>query len=145
MTMSASIIPTATATQPSTFGIPSASSIYDDSFHDILGPAPKLELLLENNAFPFAHEAGVYIPSTESLFMTSNIFIDPITHQKTIKITRVSVSENPVTSEIINSTVPMPNGGVNNATGFSGPARVRSTQPAACSKCQSSRLTSQGW
>lgn len=117
-TMSASLIPTASTAQPSASGIPSAFSIYDNSFHSILGSAPKLELLLENNAFPFAHEASVYIPSTESLFMSSNIFLDPITKKKTIKISKVSVSENPVTAEIINSTVPMPNGGVNNCDGI---------------------------
>ena len=103
---------------------PSASTglsgfkVYDESFRDILGSAPKLEMILEDNSYPFAHEASVYIPSSESLFMSSNIFTDPATGEKTIKITKASVSEHPVTAEIINSTIPLPNGGVNNGDGI---------------------------
>lgn len=97
--------------------IPSAFSVYNNDFLNIIGPAPKLELLLENNDYPFAHEASVYIPSSESLFVSSNMFTDPVTNEKTIKITKVSISAHPVTSEIINSTIPMPNGGVNHDGG----------------------------
>lgn len=92
----------------------SGFKVYGDSFHDILGSAPKLEMILEDNSFPFAPEAGVYIPSPESLFMSSNLFTDPATGEKTIKITKASVSEHPATAEIIHSTIPLPNGGVNN-------------------------------
>lgn len=93
--------------------IPSAFSVYNNAFLDIIGAAPKLEVLLENNDFPFAHEASVYIPSSDSLFMSSNTFTDPVTNQSTIKISKVNVSAHPVTVEIINSTIPMANGGVN--------------------------------
>lgn len=113
--MTASITP---AAQASASAIPSAFSVYDSKFYDILGPSPKLELLLENNAFPFAHEASVYIPSTESLFVSSNIITDPVTMKETIKVSKVNVGANPVTAEIINSTIPMANGGVNNADGI---------------------------
>ncbi len=104
--------------QAGTFIIPSDFSIYNNDFLRILGSAPKLELLLENNDFPFAHEASVYIPTTDSLFVSSNMFIDPITNKKTIKVTKVNVSAHPVTAEIINTTIPMPNGGVNNGNGI---------------------------
>lgn len=98
--------------------IPSNFSIYNNDFLHILGSAPKLELLLENNAYPFAHEASVYIPSSDSLFMSSNLFTDPITNKSTIKVTKVNVSTHPVTAEIINTAIPMPNGGVNNGNGI---------------------------
>jgi gluconolactonase len=98
--------------------VPSGFSVYDNSFYNILGSAPKLEMILENQSYPFAHEASVYIPSSESLFVSSNRFTDPVTKKETIKITNVSLSENPVTAEIINTTLPMPNGGVNNGDGI---------------------------
>ncbi|KAJ5495723.1 hypothetical protein N7539_000839 [Penicillium diatomitis] len=98
--------------------ISSNFSIFNQGFYSILGNAPKLELVLENNDFPFAHEAAVYIPSSDSLFMTSNMFRDPATNQTTIKISKVNLSAHPVTSEIINSTIPLPNGGVNNGNGI---------------------------
>lgn len=97
---------------------PSAFSVHNDGFLDIIGAAPKLEVLLENSDFPFAHEASVYIPSSDSLFMSSNTFTDPVTNQSTIKISKVNVSAHPVTAEIINSTIPMANGGVNHQDGI---------------------------
>ncbi|CAI7638194.1 unnamed protein product [Penicillium pancosmium] len=98
--------------------IPSAFSIYNNDFLNIIGSTPKLEVILENNDYPFAHEASVYIPTSESLFVSSNLYTDPVTKEKTIKVTKVSVNAHPVTSEIINSTIPMPNGGVNNDGGI---------------------------
>jgi gluconolactonase len=98
--------------------VPSMFSVYDNTFYKILGSAPRLELIHENQSYPFAHEASVYIPSSETLFMSSNIFRDPVTGEETIKITKASVSENPVTAEIIDTTVPMANGGVNHGAGI---------------------------
>jgi gluconolactonase len=98
--------------------IPSAFSIYNNDFLNIIGSTPKLEVILENNDYPFAHEASVYIPTSESLFVSSNLYTDPVTNEKTIKVTKVSVNAHPVTSEIINTTIPMPNGGVNNDGGI---------------------------
>ncbi|EPS34012.1 hypothetical protein PDE_08974 [Penicillium oxalicum 114-2] len=98
--------------------VPTNFSIYNNDFLSILGSAPKLELLLENNDFPFAHEAAVYVPSSDALFVSSNMFLDPVTNKTTIKISKVNVSANPVTAEIINSTIPLPNGAVNNGDGI---------------------------
>ncbi|KAH8432478.1 SMP-30/gluconolactonase/LRE family protein [Aspergillus melleus] len=98
--------------------LPAAFKVYDPRFLDITGPTPKLEVLLKNDDFPFAHEASVYIPSKDELFLTSNIFTDPVTNQPTIKISKVAVSAHPVTSEIVNSTIPFANGGVNHGDGI---------------------------
>ncbi|KAJ5646641.1 SMP-30/Gluconolaconase/LRE-like region [Penicillium lividum] len=98
--------------------IPSTFSVYNNGFYSILGSAPKLEVILENNDFPFAHEASVYVPTTDELFMSSNMYTDPVTNETTITISKVNLTANSVTSEIINSTVPMPNGGVNHKGGI---------------------------
>ncbi|PWY75047.1 calcium-dependent phosphotriesterase [Aspergillus heteromorphus CBS 117.55] len=98
--------------------IPPAFEFYDSRFLNITGPAPKLEVLLENEDFAFAHEASVFIPSTNELFVTSNILTDPVTNQSTVKISRVNTTANPVTSEVINSTIPLANGGVNHGSGI---------------------------
>ncbi|KAJ6135200.1 hypothetical protein N7512_000360 [Penicillium capsulatum] len=78
--------------------IPAAFSVANNAFLDIIGSAPKLELLVENNDLPFAHEASVYIPPSHSLFMCSNIFTDPITNQSTTKVSRVNPSAYPFNS-----------------------------------------------
>src|ERR1700722_8932978 len=38
-------------------------AVHDESFKTLLGSSPKLEMLLENKEYPFAHEAGVFIRS----------------------------------------------------------------------------------
>lgn len=98
--------------------LPAAFELHDPRFLDITGPSPTLEVLLKNDDFPFAHEASVYIPSKDELFLTSNIFTDPATNESTIKISKVAVGAHPVTSEIIDSTIPFANGGVNHADGI---------------------------
>jgi gluconolactonase len=98
--------------------IPSAFQIHDNKFLDIIGSTPKLDVLLRNDNVPFAHEASVFVPSTDELFVTSNIFTDPITNKFTIQINKVKVVAHPVTSEIINSTIPMANGAVNHGDGI---------------------------
>ncbi|CAG7961365.1 unnamed protein product [Penicillium nalgiovense] len=99
-----------------TTGIPSAFSAYDRSFLALLGPTPKLEVLLENKTYPFAHEASVYIPTTNDLFMSSNYFNDTA-GLKTITISKVTLPENgedkPIFSEMLDTTIPMANGGIN--------------------------------
>lgn len=92
--------------------------IYDNSFSDIIGQAPKLDLLVENNDYPFAHEASVFIPATDELFMSSNMFTDPATNQTTIQVSKVSLSKYPLTAEIVNTNVPLANGGINRNDGI---------------------------
>jgi len=45
--------------------------VYDASFRDILGPSPKMTLV-ESRTDKFAHEAGLYIKSTDCEYFTSN-------------------------------------------------------------------------
>ena len=44
---------------------------HDPDFKNITGDSPSLELL-EEKEYAFAHEAGVFIPSRDELFITSN-------------------------------------------------------------------------
>lgn len=86
--------------------------VHNERFRSILGAAPTLKLLAENNSYPFAHEAGIYIPTSSDLFITSNRCTDS-QHQQTVRITRVHLSGNPVTYEEIPTRIPMGNGGIN--------------------------------
>ncbi|KAF7289495.1 SGL domain-containing protein [Mycena chlorophos] len=42
--------------------------VYDDRFLDVLGPNPSIRVIVENDTFAFAHEAPVWIPSTNQIF-----------------------------------------------------------------------------
>lgn len=82
-------------------------------FDAIVGSAPTLELLAEHQDYPFAHEAGVFIAETNSLFITSNKLKGPDGVPHKVHIIRVDLNTNPVTYEEIDADIPMANGGVN--------------------------------
>ncbi|MCJ1227598.1 hypothetical protein MMC12_004254 [Toensbergia leucococca] len=68
--------------------------IFHDSFHDLLGPNPTLQVLISDPRAPYFHEAGVFHPPTNTLFITSNQIPDAspdavATQNKTIVITKV--------------------------------------------------------
>jgi len=68
--------------------------IYHDSFLSLLGPSPSLQLLIHDPRAPYFHEAGVFHPSTNTLFVTSNQLADPspdavVTRHQTIVITKI--------------------------------------------------------
>ncbi|KAH3913916.1 hypothetical protein HBH56_096020 [Parastagonospora nodorum] len=103
--------------------LPSWVRIYDDSAKAILGDEPKLDLLCEETERPFAHEAGVYIPEDNSLWITSNQYPHPETKRPHIHISRVQLpsstdSTEAVHAEIDASNIPLPNGGVNYKNGI---------------------------
>jgi gluconolactonase len=92
--------------------------IHDAAFKQILGPNPKLHCLLTYISHPLAHEAGVFIPSTNELFITSNQFPDQ-DGRRQIQISKVRVGEGQCFSEVIRTdSVPMANGGVNYSSGI---------------------------
>lgn len=96
----------------------SAFSIHEEPARALFGDSPTLELLHENEQYPFAHEAGVFIAADDTLFITSNQYPDPETGRKKIQISRVRLNRSggKTTAEVeeINPEgVPMANGGVN--------------------------------
>jgi gluconolactonase len=98
--------------------VPYWMQIHDEAATEVLGRELKLDLLLEDNDRPFAHEAGVFIPEHNCLFITSNQYPHPVTGKAHIHISRIQLpSEVNSTAaeccEIYAGNVPMPNGGVN--------------------------------
>ncbi|KAG6000928.1 hypothetical protein E4U21_004879 [Claviceps maximensis] len=103
---------------------PSAFVVHDDLVKELFGPAPRLELLDEDPDCPFAHEAGVFIPDINALFITSNHIPDPDpdTHaRRRVRITRVVLPDHDrrhlLREEIDAQQIPMANGGVNYKNG----------------------------
>jgi gluconolactonase len=94
--------------------------VHDDRFLSIIGSSPSLELIFENNEYPFAHEAGVFIPSTNELFITSNQFRDQKSSDLKVIISRCTLSTDNLSPSSkceelhdASADVPMANGGVN--------------------------------
>lgn len=46
--------------------------IFDKGFLDILGKSPSFDEIASNDTFAFAHEAPIYVPSTDEVFFGSN-------------------------------------------------------------------------
>ncbi|KAL2822292.1 hypothetical protein BDW59DRAFT_149660 [Aspergillus cavernicola] len=99
---------------------PSPFVVHNVQFHAILGQGPTMELLAENATYPFAHEAGVFIPSQNELFITSNRIEKP--DGQRVQITRVDLnnasSTGLATCEEITVPIPMANGGINYKDGI---------------------------
>lgn len=86
-------------------------AIYDDAFLKILGDSPSIELALEKD-WPFAHEAGVFFPDQEALYITSNTLNTEA--GKTIKIGKLTREKSGSWKyEELQTDVAMGNGGIN--------------------------------
>jgi gluconolactonase len=104
---------------------------FDDRFHILLGSIPTLELLLENDQYPFAHEAGVFLPSTNELFITSNHFFKE--SQRCVQISKVTLGNGASgisCEEVPSNKIAMANGGVNHENGILFCAQGSLTQPS---------------
>ncbi|KAL3478145.1 hypothetical protein BJX99DRAFT_108462 [Aspergillus californicus] len=87
-------------------------------FSDIVTATSKIELVVKNATYPFAHEAPVYIPSTGDLFLVGN-YQTP-TGGAPIEVSRVykNNSTGKYVREHIHPDVPMANGGINYKDGI---------------------------
>lgn len=92
--------------------------IHDDEFRPILGTEPTAQIIASNDIYPFAHEAGVYIPETGDIFITSNHIRD--NGRNRIQISRVRKTtlkpeqeNSEYVVEEINPNIPLANGAVN--------------------------------
>lgn len=113
---------------PSINSFSSAQNVFfqslSTSFAQILGQSPSITLLYES-ALPLFHEAAIYHPPTESLFVSSNQISSnsPSTGNKTIIISRVtgltSASGTQLES-IFAPEVVLANGGANYIHSFAG-------------------------
>ncbi|KAL4786907.1 hypothetical protein BJX76DRAFT_63971 [Aspergillus varians] len=87
------------------------------AFTSILGQHPEINLLVENESYPFAHEAPVYIPSTGDLFVAGN-WKTP-TGGQPIQVSRiVNNRNNSYTRELITPDIPNANGAINYRDGI---------------------------
>jgi gluconolactonase len=87
--------------------------IYDNSFKAIVGPSASLECVLEDD-LPFAHEAAVYIPHQDSLFVTSNRCESTQDDGNSIMIHKLAREDAGIwTKERVDADITMANGGVN--------------------------------
>ncbi|KAF2173877.1 hypothetical protein M409DRAFT_16146 [Zasmidium cellare ATCC 36951] len=86
-------------------------AVYDDAFLKLLGDAPSLQLAIEKD-WPFAHEAGVYFPDQDAIYITSNIL--QVNGKLKIKIGKITRTTNHQWQhEEIQTDVAMGNGGIN--------------------------------
>nr|POE48081.1 gluconolactonase [Quercus suber] len=92
-------------------------AIYHDSFLNILGAHPTITLVIEKD-WPFAHEAGVYLPDQDAIFVTSNGFTPEGSAERAIRISKVSRQQDGSwTSNVIETNIAMGNGGINYQNG----------------------------
>lgn len=92
---------------------------YDAGFRDISGVEPAIHLISVDTAIPWAHEAGVYVPSQRALYVTSNSRIDDAGGQR-IQIRKITLDGNSCRVTEIGTTpdILMANGGVNYKDGI---------------------------
>ncbi|KFY88548.1 hypothetical protein V498_06741 [Pseudogymnoascus sp. VKM F-4517 (FW-2822)] len=89
--------------------------LHDERFSQILGSNPTIKVIAEDSE-PFAHEAGVYIPTTGDVYITSN----HIRHggKKHVRISRVFKDRTGYHVEQIEPGIALANGGVNYREGI---------------------------
>ncbi|KUJ17112.1 gluconolactonase precursor [Mollisia scopiformis] len=91
----------------------------EPTFQQLLGTDASIVLLLEYDAYPFAHEAGVFFADTHELFITSNRFTRQ--DEPYIQISKVSLgdgSKKVSREEIPSLDIPLGNGGINYRDGI---------------------------
>lgn len=87
--------------------LPPAFEVDDSRFHNLLDPYPALTLLLSNNNYPFAHEAGVFIRSSNELFITSNQYLNsPFPQKPCVQISKVTLGSTASREEIPSENIP---------------------------------------
>ncbi|ANB15133.1 hypothetical protein AWJ20_2755 [Sugiyamaella lignohabitans] len=68
---------------------------YSAEFTELLGQNPSLRVVAQEDSYPFAHEAGVWIPSRREVYFTSNQFQQHKNEgkQKQIRISRLLIDK----------------------------------------------------
>lgn len=105
---------------------------YHQDFRAITGPSPSIRLLLQVDEYPFAHEAGVFIPQANELFITSNQFEDD-TGKKGVQISKVLLgdgNDHVKLEKIECDPIHFANGGINYKEGILFCAQGSETHPS---------------
>lgn len=88
-------------------------AVHEESFLDILGSQPKIELVLKKD-YPFAHEAGVYLPEQDAVYITSNLFKPAAASDPAIWVSKIQRQiDGSWTCEKLETAVTMGNGAIN--------------------------------
>jgi gluconolactonase len=85
-------------------------AIYNNNFTSILGANPSLTIEIEKD-WQFAHEAGIYVPSEEAVYITSNKLISKDAEAIIVGVVRFKYDH--YEYEEIHPNVTMANGGIN--------------------------------
>ncbi|KAK9382035.1 uncharacterized protein V2V93DRAFT_366237 [Kockiozyma suomiensis] len=64
-------------------------AVFHSDFEQVLGKTPSLRVVAQETSFPFAHEAGIWIPSTRECFFTSNQYYESGSSIKKIQISKI--------------------------------------------------------
>lgn len=88
----------------------------NNAFRNVAGNNPTIHLRAENKSFAWAHEAGVFLPSSGDVFITSNRLTERNNEQKII-ISKINMDDDASRPEETDCGIPMANGGVNYKAG----------------------------
>jgi gluconolactonase len=93
--------------------------VYSEAFSGILGASPKLTVALSDES-PLFHEACVFVPNLNAIFVTSNQFVPRGQRDKTIVISKLTRSANGswIREEIDTPGIAFANGGINYENGI---------------------------
>jgi gluconolactonase len=83
---------------------------YNNDFTSILGASPSLTIEIEKD-WQFAHEAGIYVPSEEAVYITSNKLVSKGSQAIIVGVVRFKYDH--YEYEEIHPNVTMANGGIN--------------------------------
>lgn len=109
--------------------LPPSFSVFQKEFHDILGPAAKLRVIVEDD-WPFAHEAGVFDATQDAFFITSNQIPSDQPNERRTHISKVKRDADGTWSRlIIDTNIPFANGGTNWSGGILFCAQGSKTEP----------------
>ncbi|KAL7757126.1 hypothetical protein ACKLNR_014119 [Fusarium oxysporum f. sp. zingiberi] len=114
--------------------------VHHKDFNSILGSSPGIELLLQIDEYPFAHEAGVFLAQTNELFITSNQFKSE-TGENKVQISKISLGSGTESTKLENidcDLIHYANGGVNYEDGILLCAQGSGTSPSGLFHIQAS-------
>jgi gluconolactonase len=78
-----------------THSTPPFFQIFEESFKSLLGSSPSLHLIASNDSYSFAHEAPIWVESTDEVFFAANaggaLGLSDIDHNS--KVGKISLRE----------------------------------------------------
>lgn len=83
--------------------------IFDESFTSLIGSSPSLHLIASNESYAFAHEAPIWVESTDEVFFAANsggaLGMSDINHNSKVGKISLKEAEKALTAQENNGTV----------------------------------------